>query len=73
MPQQETEPRRMLRHACGFALANSGTTTRALQATGIPNFRLIDSRISGADRPAASNRDVHGDHRENGDEDVTAC
>jgi integrase len=46
----------MLRHACGFALANQGHDTRALQATGIsstrcaiPSWRLIGSRTSGAD------------------------
>ena len=47
----------MLRHACGFALANKGHDTRALQAylghkniqhtVAIPSFRRIGSRTFG--------------------------
>jgi len=50
----------MLRHACGFALANKGHDTRALQAYlghrtsstrfDTPSCHPIGSRISGAER-----------------------
>jgi integrase len=54
----------MLRHGCGYALANAGHDTRALQAwlghkntsstpCATPNSRRIGSRTSGGGRPAA--------------------
>jgi hypothetical protein len=51
----------MLRHGCGYALANAGHATRRLQAypgtriystrCAVPSWRRIDSRISGDSAP----------------------